>query len=345
MTRPSDAGPTAGLGALDLRALPKAELHCHLEGTVRPTTAADLALAHGVRLPVVEPADLYAYTSLGDFLAAFGVVCSVLQTPSDFHRIAYEACLDAAVAGIRYREMFFSPGFHLSRGVELSTVWDGMIAGLADGEADTGVVTRVILDIDKPAGLGPAMALLEVAKSLDRDWLLGVGGDSTERGVDHRAFAPFVKVARKAGLRTSFHCGEDGPAANIAAMVDAGVDRIDHGTHLLDDPDLTRRVIDEGIPLTSCPTSNVELDIVPELAAHPFARFRDLGVPVSLNSDDPAFFQFDLADEYRRVANAFGYGDDDMVDIALAGVAQSWLPADERADLAAEIRGFVAVGV
>ncbi len=319
-----------------IRSMPKVELHCHVEGTARPKTVAELAAAYEVDLGVERPEQLYEYESLADFLGAFAMVCSVLRKPADFALLAYEAAEDAAAAGIRYREMFFSPGFHLDRGVPFSTMWEGLVDGVAAGESDHGVRTRLILDVDKPKGLGPAMALLEIARGLDRDLLIGIGGDSTERGVDHKAFAPLMTAAKKAGLKTCFHCGEDGPASNIGDMVDAGIDRIDHGTRLLDDPELAAKVVDLGIPLTSCPSSNVEIGIVEKLSEHPFDRQRQAGVRVTLNSDDPAFFSFDLADEYARVAAEFGYGDDDLFQLSLDAIDASWLDDVEKTALRAE---------
>ena len=320
-----------------LRLLPKVELHCHVEGAARASTVAELAAKHGVPLGVDDPDDLYTYESLADFLAAFGTVCSAFVDAQDFHRLAYEAAEDAAAAGTRYREMFFSPGFHLDRGIRFDTLWSGLVAGIADGEADHGVRTRLIMDVDKPKGIGPAMALLEAARVADRDILLGVGGDSTERGVDHHMFEPLIREAKNMGLKTCFHCGEDGPAENIAIMVDAGVDRIDHGTRLLDLPDLAKRVVDEQIPLTSCPSSNVELNIVDSLEAHPFADQLAAGALVTLNSDDPTFFRFDLADEYERVAAAFGFDHDAMVKIRDNAIDAAWLDDSDKAALRSEL--------
>lgn len=320
-----------------LRALPKAELHCHVEGTARAATVAELAAKHGVPLGVDDPDDLYTYESLADFLNAFGTVCSAFVDVEDFHRLAYEAAEDAAAAGTRYREMFFSPGFHLDRGIPFHTMWSGLVAGIADGEKDHGVRTKLILDVDKPKGIGPAMALLEFARTADRDILLGIGGDSTERGLDHHMFEPLIKEAKNLGLKTCFHCGEDGPAENIAIMVQAGIDRIDHGTWLLDDPELTKRVIDEQIPLTSCPSSNAEIGIVESLESHPFDDQLKAGALVTLNSDDPTFFRFDLADEYERMAALFGYDLDAMIAIRDNAIDAAWLDDVDKASLRAEL--------
>ena len=322
-----------------LRSLPKVELHCHVEGTARPATVAELAAKHGIPLGVQAPEDLYSYSSLSDFLAAFGTVCSAFVDQDDFYRMAYEAAEDAAAAGIKYREMFVSPGFHLDRGIRFDTFWDGIVAGVIDGEVDHGVRTRLIIAIDKPKGLGPALAVLEVARHLDRDLLTGIGGDSNELGVDHDQFAPLVREANNLGFRTCFHCGEEGPAENIAAMVAAGVDRIDHGTRLLDLPDLVERVVDAQIPLTSCPSSNVELEVVPTLEEHPFARQLAAGALVTLNSDDPAFFRFDLADEYARIAAAFGFGFDEMVAIRDRAIDAAWLDDVDKESLRSAFAG------
>jgi adenosine deaminase len=193
----------------------------------------------------------------------------------------------------------------------------------------------MILDVDKPAGPGPAAELVEFAGAQDRDLLIGVGGDSTERGVDHRAFAPVFARAEALGLRRTFHAGEDGPADNIAAAVDAlGVERIDHGFRLLDDPELTRRVAEARIPLTVCPISNVVIaHVIDDVAQHPFARQRAAGVLVTVNSDDPGMMGTTICDDYEAVADRFDYGLATMEDIALDAIGASWAPPDEQSAL------------
>lgn len=331
-----DPDPLTAPPDAPLRLLPKVELHCHVEGAARAETVAELAVRHLVDIGVEDPAELYEYESLADFLAAFSTVCSVLREPQDFHRLAYEAAEDGAKAGVKYREMFFSPGFHLDRGIPFDVMWQGLVNGVTEGETDFAIRTRLILDVDKPKGVGPAMAMLEIARGLDRDLLIGIGGDSTERGVDHRLFAPLVAEAHNVGLKTCFHCGEDGPAENIRHMVEAGIDRIDHGTRLLDDPELTKRVVDEQIPVTSCPSSNVALAVVETLADHPFAAQRQAGVLVTLNSDDPTFFQFDLADEYQRIATTFDFDLATMTEINDAAITASWLDDSDKVTLRAD---------
>jgi adenosine deaminase len=319
-----------------LRRVPKVELHCHLEGSSRASTIRDLAAKNGIDFPVEDPADLYTFSSLNQFLEIYDVVCRSLVTADDFRRITYEALEDAVNAGVRYREMFFSPGFVIRLGVPVTTVWEGIKAGVLDAREDLDVQCRMILDFDKPSGPSHAMEMAAFAGSEpDRDLLIGMGADSVERDVDHRAFAAAFEEAARFGLRRTMHAGEDGPAENIRiAIEECGCERIDHGFRLLDDPTLTGEVVERRIPITVCPTSNVVIaNVVPDVAAHPFAKERDQGVLVTLNSDDPGMMRFDVADEYVAVAEAFDYDLEDMEEISLAGIESCWAPADEKAAL------------
>lgn len=318
-----------------LRRLPKVELHCHVEGASRAETIKELAEVNGVEFPVDDPAELYEFTDLNQFLDIYGVICASLQTADDFYRITYECLQDAVASGVRYREMFFSPGFVIKLGVPVETVWAGISAGVVDARADLGIVCRMILDFDKPSGAAHALEMAEFAAAQDRDLLIGMGADSVERGIDHRAFAAAYEEAGRRGLKRTMHAGEDGPADNIAVAVrELGCDRVDHGFRLLDDPGLTAEVIDRQIPLTVCPTSNVMIaNVVADVASHPYARQRNLGVLATLNSDDPGMMRFDIADEYAAVARAFGYTLEEMEAISLDGINASWAPDEEKSAL------------
>lgn len=321
-----------------LRRLPKVELHCHLEGSTRATTIRDLAVKNGVDLPVDDPEELYEFTNLNQFLDIYTVICRSLVSADDYRRITYEALEDAAAADVRYREMFFSPGFTIQFGVPVSTIWEGIRAGLLEARRDLNIQARMILDFDKPSGPAHAVEMAEFAGSEpDRDLLIGMGADSVERDIDHSAFAPAYETARRYGLRCTMHAGEDGPADNIRIALDeCGCERIDHGFRLLDDSDLTSLVVEQRIPVTVCPTSNVVIaNVVPDVASHPFGSMRAAGVLASVNSDDPGMMRFDLADEYPAVARAFGYDLDAMEQISLDGIESSWASDDEKRSLRA----------
>jgi len=321
-----------------LRRLPKVELHCHVEGAARASTIGDLAKQNDVALPVSDPAELFRFSDLNQFLSIYEIVCRSLVRTDDFRRITYEALEDAARCGVRYREMFFSPGFVMKLGIPVDRVWEGIRRGVADAAADLGVRCRMILDVDKPSGPAHAMEMVEFAARQDREVLVGVGGDSVERGIDHRAFAPAFAVARREKLHRTFHAGEDGPAENIRIAVDdLGCERIDHGFRLLDDPELTQRVAEARIPLTVCPISNVVIgNVIPDVAHHPIARQRELGVFVTVNSDDPGMMQSDIGDDYAAVHDAFGWDLDTMEQLSLDAIEASWAPEHEKAQLRGE---------
>ncbi|MBI5087708.1 MAG: adenosine deaminase [Actinobacteria bacterium] len=317
-----------------VRALPKVELHVHVEGAARASTVAELAARHGVDLGVDDPADLYRYRDLTDFLRVFDLVCRALVDEDDIRRVTYEALGIAADAGVRYREMFFSPTFLMRHGVEFATIWRGLDAGVRDARSDFGIRCRMIMDVDKPSGPAAAMELLELADGCDRDVLVGVGGDAGERGVDLTAFAGPFTHARARGWRTTMHLGEEGPASDIRTGIDVvGIERIDHGVSLVHDPELMAEVAARGIPLTCCPTSNVSIGIIPDVAAHPIATLRDAGVVVTVSSDNAEMFGVDAADEVHAVATAFGWNLTEVEDLCLAGIDACWAPPDEQREL------------
>jgi adenosine deaminase len=317
-----------------IRALPKAELHMHVEGAAPASTVADLARKHGVDLGVDDPADLYRYRDLGDFLRVFDLVCQVLRDVDDIHRVTYESLAIARAAGVRYREMFFSPTFLLRHGVAFATIWEGIAAGVRDAETDCGIVCRMILDVDKPSGPAAADTLIDLACGCDRDILIGIGGDAGEQGFDLAAFARPFERARRSGFRTTMHLGEEGPADDIRIGLDVvGVERVDHGFSVMDDSALVRDVRERHIPFTVCPTSNMMIGLVPTLESHPVIAMRDAGILTTLNSDNAAMFGIDLADEYERVARAFELSIDDLEAFSLASLDASWLDPASRTSM------------
>ena len=340
----SDAIPASGRPRLtdaQIRALPKAELHVHLEGAVEPSTIADLARRNGVDLGVDDPADLYSYDGLDDFLRVFDLVCRSLRTADDLHRVTFEALEIAAAAGVRYREMFFSPAFLMRHGVDFATIWRGIAAGLRDAESEHGIVARMILDVHKPAGPGAAGELIELAATCDRDVLIGIGGDGGE-GVDLRSFADPFRQARRLGFSTTMHVGEEGPVDDVAAAVRSlHVDRIDHGLPLVDDPILLAEVAERRIPVTCCPTSNRAIGLIERIADHPIMQMRAAGVVATVNSDNAEMFHVDVADEFCALREAFDLDDDFVVELCLSGLDASWLDESARAGMRARFESEI----
>lgn len=323
-------------------AIPKVELHCHIEGTIRPSTVAELARKNERALPVDDVEDLYVYDSLNGFLEIFWFVQEMLADREDWRRIAYESVVDAVPHGLRYRETFFTPARHLQMGQDLADIVAGLTEGLEAAEADTGVRAMLICDMDRAFGPQAGLELIERLGELRRagaaDRVIGVGMDSTELGVDPRSFAPAFELAGRLGLRRTAHAGEDTGPDNVATALDAlGIERIDHGLSVIQDPGLTERLVAERIPLTVCPNSNVVIaNKVPTLSEHPFGRMREAGLLATLNTDDPAMTDLDLGKEYRSVAEALVLSFDDLAQVVLDGVESAWLDADEERSLRAE---------
>jgi adenosine deaminase len=340
---------TIDLGAA-LRRLPKVELHCHIEGTMRPGTVVELAHKNGILLPDPDPARLYEYGNLNEFLEVFFLVQSTLSDRGDWAQLAYESVVDAADSGRIYAESFFTPASAMARGQKLAEIIAGLDEGLDAGDSETGARTMLICDIDRAFGGGAGLELIEqllelmVARAPGTERIVGIGMDSTELGVDPVDFGPAYALAARSGLRRTAHQGEDTPPSAIAACVDVlGAERIDHGFSLSDDPALLARFAAERIPITVCPTSNMVIaNRVPTLGAHPFPAWRAAGLLLSLNTDDPALTDLDLGREYASCAEAFGYGFEEMVSVSLDGVASSWLDEADARTLRGRIEAAAA---
>ena len=336
--------------ATALDRLPKVELHCHVEGTMRPGTVVEFARKNGVPLPSADPTELYSYSSLDTFLEVFWLVQSTLATREDWSRLAYESIVDGAAHGLVYRETFFTPARHLEAGQDLADVVAGLAEGIAAAEAETGARAMLIADVDRAYGGQAGRDMVERLVELRRagspgtERVLGVGLDSTELGVDPADFVDAFELAGKAGLHRTSHQGEETPPSHIWAGLDLlGSERIDHGLSSLQDPELVRRLTGERVPLTVCPNSNVRIaNAVPRLELHPYRKMREAGLLATLNTDDPALTGLDLGQEYRSVMDAFGFTWDDMVQIALDGAEATWLDDTDKRVLSDRIAADAA---
>ncbi|MEO6295131.1 MAG: adenosine deaminase [Candidatus Limnocylindria bacterium] len=327
--------------ALDL--LPKVELHCHVEGTMRPETFVELAASSGHALGTTDPRELYRFDSLDGFLKVIWLAQSCLTTRDDWARLAHESVVDGAAHGLVYRESFFTPARHLASGQDLGDIVLGLEDGLTAGERETGAKVMLICNMDRAYGGKAGLELVQRLVGLQRrgkaERVIGVGMDSTELGIDPAEYADAYRLARASGLRLTAHQGENsGPSAIRYDVEVLGVERIDHGISILGDPAVAQLLVDRGIPLTVCPLSNVRIaNSVERLEDHPWPRMAAAGLRLTLNSDDPAFIQSDLGEEYAELARAFDYGFDAMVAIALAGVDAAWLTVTEKAALRSRI--------
>jgi adenosine deaminase len=315
--------------------LPKAELHLHIEGTLEPELAFELAARNGVRLPfgsVEELRAAYRFADLQSFLDLYYACMDVLRTRADFRDLAAAYLRRAASEGVRHAELFFDAQAHTARGVAYSDVVGGLRDALDDA-ARLGVTGGLILSFLRDAPLAEAEAVWAEAKQRPGD-LLGVGLDSAEVGNPAGPFAGIFREARALGLHAVAHAGEEGgPDYVWAALRELGAERIDHGIRALEDPELVRHLVAHRVPLTVCPFSNVRLCAVPTLADHPLPAMLAAGLHVTVNSDDPAYFGGYAGQNLAAVAEQFGLSEDDLVLLARNSVTASFADEGRRREL------------
>ena len=284
--------PRERLPAL-LRAMPKAELHLHIEGSLEPELIFVLARRNGVKLPYAGVEALraaYAFTDLQSFLDIYYAGASVLLQEQDFFDMAWAYFERAAADNVVHAELFFDPQTHTSRGVPLPSVIQGLEHACRRAHAELGISASLILCFLRHLSEDEALATLDAALPHKRHFI-GVGLDSSERGHPPEKFARAFAKAAAAGLKCVAHAGEEGPPQYIRDALDLlKVQRIDHGVRCLEDPDLVKRLARDRIPLTVCPLSNVKLRVFKSLREHNLPALLAAGLCATVNSDDPAYF-------------------------------------------------------
>jgi adenosine deaminase len=311
-----------------IRALPKAELHVHIEGTLEPELVFALAAKNGVELPYRSIAELraaYNFVDLQSFLDIYYASADVLRDADDFHAMTSAYLQRAHADGIVHTEIFFDPQAHTARGVPLSVVMEGLTRALREAQSRTGISCRLILCFLRHLSAEDAMQTLEQALPW-RASLTGVGLDSSEKGHPPSKFTTVFDRARGLGLLAVAHAGEEGPPAYIEQALDLlQVRRIDHGVRCLEDPVLVARLVRERMPLTVCPLSNVRLRVFDTVADHNLKTLLDRGLCVTVNSDDPAYFGGYLLDNFVAVADGLGLSRAQLAQLARNSIEAAFL--------------------
>jgi adenosine deaminase len=321
-----------------LRRLPKAELHLHFIGSVRPKTFIELAHKNGVKLPTEDLSKIYRYDNIFDFLKVFDLVALSIVDRDDFARVAYETLEDGVRLGnLKYREMFFNPTSHTLHGIPYTTVVDGILDGARAAQKEFGVRCRLIAAIHRGHSPAQARAMLKMVLADRRDEVIGVGSDAlpADGSEGLELFADTYLEARRQGLKLCAHCAElPGTSANFTYALDVlKVDRIDHGYRVLDDPRLVARARSEGIWFTCCPSATAMVYGWGDLSRHPIRSMVEQGLNVTLNSDDPPMFQTDIGREFVVACSAMKFSPDVAAKLALNGVDAAWLDEGERRDM------------
>ena len=310
------------------KALPKSELHVHIEGTLEPELAFSLAEKHGIALPYADVDALraaYDFPDLQSFLDIYYAGAGVLREPDDFQALTRAYMERAHADGIVHAEIFFDPQTHTARGVPLASVLEGIGDALRQAQDQNGITHRLILCFLRHLSAEDAMGTLEEALKLKAD-IIAVGLDSSELGHPPSKFTAVFDRARAEGLLAVAHAGEEGPPEYVSDTLDLlKVRRIDHGVRSEEDPALMERLIREHIPLTVCPLSNVKLQVFKSMREHNLKRLLERGACITINSDDPAYFGGYLLDNFRAVTDALQLSCAQVVTLARNSINASFL--------------------
>ncbi|MGD0053379.1 MAG: adenosine deaminase [Vulcanimicrobiaceae bacterium] len=326
---------------LDLVALPKVQLHCHLEGTVRPQTFRALAAKYGLDLGErADPARTYAFTTFREFLLLFAKVAETLRVPDDFARITRDYVADAAAQGVRYAEVFISPSVwtYFHHQLDVRACVEAIRQALDETGAPLGIEVALIADLTRNFGVERAEESARRAVGLRDLGVVGVGLGGDEANWPPELYERAYAIARAGGLHGVVHAGEAaGPASVRAAVEVLGAERIGHGVRAIEDPSVVALLAERRIPLEICPTSNRLTGAVAADAEHPLGALDAAGCVVTIDADDPALFGTTLLEEYQFVAGAFGA--DALLRFARNAVDASFASAATKARLHAAFGG------
>lgn len=316
-----------------ITALPKAELHIHIEGSLEPEMVFAKAEKHGITLayPSVDALRAaYDFHNLQSFLDIYYAGVEVLRDEEDFRDLAFAYLQRAHADGVVHSEIFFDPQSHTARGIAMATVMNGLLAGLREAQEQFGISAYLILCFLRHLDADDALRTLEAALPW-KQHIVGVGLDSSEVGHPPAKFAEVFARARNEGFTAVAHAGEEGPPAYIYEALDLlQVARIDHGVRAEEDAALCERLLREQIPLTVCPLSNIKLAVFKDMAQHNLGRLLAAGLCITLNSDDPAYFGGYIGENYLSAARALNLSRSDLLRLARNSISASLLPPADK---------------
>ncbi len=328
-----------------IKALPKAELHLHIEGSLEPEQMFEMARRNTVSLPYASVEDIrraYDFGNLQEFLDLYYAGMSVLQTRQDFYDLTYAYLKRVHADNCRHVEIFFDPQGHTERDIAFEDVIEGILGALEQGESDFGISSHLILSFLRHLSEEAAFETLAEAEPY-YDRILGVGLDSSELGHPPSKFERVFAKARSLGLKSFAHAGEEGPPAYVYEALDIlKVDRVDHGNRSLEDAALTQRLAAEKMTLTVCPLSNLKLCVVDDLKNHPLKKMLELGLSATVNSDDPSYFGGYLNDNYIQVAGALDLSKSEIVQLVRNGFDGAYMSAERKRVLLDELESILS---
>jgi adenosine deaminase len=328
-----------------IHGIPKAELHIHIEGALEPELMLEIAAKNSCRIPFKSVADIrraYKFKDLQSFLDIYYQGAQVLLDEDDFYRLTWTYLQKAADQNVRHTEIFFDPQTHTARGIKFETVVQGIHRALTDAGRQLDLSSKLIMCFLRHLSAKDAMKTLEAALAF-KDWITGVGLDSSELGNPPEKFTSVFDRARREGFKTVAHAGEEGPADYIwQALKALKVERIDHGVRCVEDTALVDYLVKNQIPLTVCPLSNIKLGVFDHLSQHNLMQMLKLGLCVTVNSDDPAYFGGYIEENFRALCEALCINSQDIYKLARNAFQGSFLDPAEKKKYLDELDDFVS---
>ncbi|WP_103070896.1 adenosine deaminase [Aquimarina sediminis] len=323
--------------------IPKTELHLHIEGTFEPELMFKIAKRNHKQIKyatVDELKSAYSFNNLQEFLDIYYAGANVLIEEEDFYELTWAYLTKVHSQNVVHVEIFFDPQTHTDRGISFDTVIKGIYRALEDGKEKLGITYKLIMSFLRHLDEASAFNTLEQALPY-KEWISGVGLDSSEVGNPPSKFERVFAKARDEGFITVAHAGEEGPAEYIWEAINLlKVTRIDHGNRCLDDPELVKQLADTQIPLTLCPLSNLELNVIHDLRDYPLIEMLDKNLLVTLNSDDPAYFGGYMNENYLEVAKALQLSKRQITDLVKNSFKASWLSDQEKENKMTQIETY-----
>jgi len=328
--------------------IPKAELHLHIEGTFEPELMFKIAERNNIGLKyksVEELHSAYKFNNLQDFLDIYYSGANVLITEQDFYDLTRAYLEKMKSQNVLHTEIFFDPQTHTARGIEFSTVINGIHSALKDSEKEFGITSKLVMSFLRHLSEADAFKTLELGLKF-RDRIDGIGLDSSEVGNPPSKFQRVFERAKSEGFFIMAHAGEEGPSEYIWEALDLlKVERIDHGNRSLDDAKLIERIVDEQTALTVCPLSNLKLCVVDTLEEHPLKTMLDKGILATVNSDDPAYFNGYVNENYLETAQALNLSKEDIYQLAKNSFIGSFLNEDEKKDMLKRVDDYYKTSI
>jgi len=313
-----------------IRALPKAELHLHLEGSVAPATLVELRQQHGKQSTLVEAESLYHYKDFLGFLTAFKTLTDDLQTPDDYELITYRLMEQLKAENVLHAEVYVSVGVCLWRKLDFDLIFEGLERGRQRGERDFNISLLWIFDAVRQFGPEPAQKVFELATQYRERNVVGVGIGGDEQKAPPELFREQYAFAKDQGLRLTAHAGESAGPESIWGALNLGAERIGHGLTAHQDSELIEELAQRQVPIEICLTSNLRTACCAKISDHPIKRYFDQGLMLTFNSDDPAMFSTSLNQEYELAQAEFGFTDEHLRELARNSFEASFLPPEKK---------------